>query len=425
MKISPKQLIIFGGVILAIVIFVLIYSFGARPAAPPQIILTVWGVADSAQDFEGALAAYHAVRPNVEVKYTKFDPANYDQALLEALAAGNGPDAFMIGNRSLPRSIAKIVPVSPTQLGLSEFRELFPRAPEDDFITSDGKIYALPLYLDTLALFYNKDLFDQAGIASPPKTWEDFQTIIPQLQSVDATGQITKAAAAIGGSEKTVHAAADLVELLMMQNGAQMVSPDRTQAAFSDNRGLRAFNFYLQFSNPASPSYAWNEGQENDLDSFASGKTAMIFGYQSDIAAIRQKNPFLSFAVAPIPQPSGTALSQSFPKYVGFAVSKQSKNAGWAWDFIVYFTTNLQPEKLYLTATGRPPALRSVIQEYSADPKVGVFAKQALTARTWYEADDQKIGEVMNAAIVAVLTGRNDAARALAQAADQVSQLMK
>ncbi len=430
MKISPKQLIILGGALLAIIVIVLLYFFGARPASPPKIALTVWGVSDTANDFEGTLAAYRAVRPNVTATYTKFDPAQYNQTLLEAQASGRGPDIFMIGNRALPRNINKLVPANPTQLSLVQFQSLFPRAPQDDFVASGSQVYAVPLYLDTLVLFYNKDSFDGASIVAPPKTWDEFQTMIPKLGSVDGSGQIVKAAAAIGGSEKTIPAAADILNLLMMQAGTPMVKSDRTVAAFIQNEsgakpGLNAFNFYLQFTHPASPLYTWNESQSNALDSFASGKTAMLFGYQSDMKIIQQKNPFLSFGAAPVPQAQGVSFAQSYPRYEGFAVSKQSAVSGWAWDFLAYIATNPAALTPYLAATGHPPAEKSLINANLSDPAQGVFAKQALTARTWYEADDQRIDAIFNTAIVNALTGKNTPEEALSQAQDQVTQLMR
>jgi len=69
---------------------------------------------------------------------------------------------------------------------------------------------ALPLSLDTLAMIYNKDLLDSAGIAVLPKNWNDFDGDVARLRSVNAQGQIVQAGAAIGGSAASIANAADI-----------------------------------------------------------------------------------------------------------------------------------------------------------------------------------------------------------------------
>lgn len=424
MHISPKQIIIILGVVIVIVIVIVLFAGGSKPPSPPKVTLNVWGIFEEREAIERMTANYRQLRPNVEVNYQKIDEEGYQTAILEALAAGRGPDIFAISNRSLLKNLNKLAPASLEQLNLTKLRELFPQVVEQDF-TANNQIYALPLYLDTLVLIYNKDLFDQAGIVAPPKTWEEFQNIIPRLRLLDEGGRIERAAAALGSSEKTTNAGVDLLHLLMMQNGAKMVNAELTAATFAEPQGVRAFNFYLQFANPASPLYTWNDNSPAALDSFAGGNVAMIFGYKSDIAAIKRKSPFLNFDVAPVPQPAGSQKTLSYANYWGFAVSKQSKNPEWAWDFIVNLTTNPKNEKIYLEASEEPPALRSIIAEQMDDPELGVFAKQALIARSWEEANEEKIKEIFNAAIISVLTGKTDSGRALRQAQDQVSLLMR
>ena len=414
-----------------VIIIIVLVALNIRPSASSQkVTLTVWGF-DSQDVMKNLTEGYKKLRPNVTVNYVQVVEENYKERLLNALAAGQGPDVFVIWNHDLPSEKDKILPVTayPQLFDLVKFRSLFPTAVEQDFV-SGGQIYALPLYLDTLSLIYNKDFFDQAAIVSPPKTWDEFQRDISKLRNINPKGQIVRAAAAIGGSEDTVDAGADLLELLMLQNGAKMTDPDFTYATFDtgsrgDNPGLAAFNFYLQFANAASPYYTWNDGQTNSLDSFAGGKTAMIFNYHAAVAAIKSKSPFLNFAVALVPQPAGADLRVDFPEYYGFAVSKQSAASNWAWDFVLYVTTYPEVSRVYLDGAGRPPALRSLINDYLANPDYSVFAKQALTARSWYEVDGAKIRNIMSSAVKSVLTGLADSETALGQAQGQITQLMK
>ena len=423
---SKKQVtIIIGGVVLVIVVFVLIF-FGLRPKTNtgPAVTLTVWGTENSS-----ALGSIFASYPYGKVNYVEVDAANYAGRLLSALAAGTGPDVFEINNRDLPKWKSVIVPLptSSTQFGLLALQSEFPDVVAQDFV-SKGQIYGLPLSIDTLVMVYNKDLLNSSGIAILPKTWNDFDTDVARLRTVDAQGKLTQAAAAIGGSLASIPYASDLLSLLMLQNGTQMTSGGLTAATFagqdSGATGIAAFNFYLQFANAASPYYTWNDAMGNAIDSFVAGKTAIIFAYQSDFARIRAKAPFLNVGIAPVPQAEGVSVAVNYPNYDSFVVARAGQTAA-AWNLILYLTTTPANAITYQSATGKPPALRTVIQGDANDPNLSVFALQALTARSWYEADAARIDTIFDAAIKNVLSGAEDSIKALKEAEAAVTQLMR
>lgn len=430
MKLTQKQIFILAGGVLLIVIVIAAIAFGGRPSSQTQkITLTVWGT-DPKNVFTDMGTAYQAVAPNVTIKYTQIDPSTYDQTLLEAFAAGNGPDLFEIENRELPKwqAVAAPIPVSlSNSFNMTTLESDFPTAIQQDFV-SNNQIYALPLDLDTIAMYYNKDIFDSASIVYPPKTWDDFEADIPKLRTLNAQGQVTQAAAAIGGSETSIANAPDLVFLLMLQNGTQMTNQDGT-AAFdggsnTGNPGLAAFNFYLQFANSASPYYTWNDAMGDAFQNFVAGKTAIYFDYASAMAKITQNAPFLNFGVAPMLQPANATIAVNYPKYEGLAVAKNGQVAA-AWQFIIYMTTNTAGEAVYTKDTGEPPASRAYIAANLNDPTYGTFAAQALTARSWYEVDDQQIDSIMNTAIQNVLDGSSDSSDALGVANDAVSAVAR
>ncbi len=84
-------------------------------------------------------------------------------------------------------------------------------------------------------------------------------------------------------------------------------------------------------------------------------------------------------------------------------------------------TTSPADEKIYTTDAGTPPALRTEIADASTDPVMSVFAAQALTARSWYEADSEKIDAAMNTAIGNVLAGSANSTDALTEAQSEIN----
>ena len=419
---SKKQLFIIGGVVVVAVVLFFVIRGALRPTGGGTLVpFTVWG-SDSSQVFEPVLSGYRGIRPEAQVTYREVHSEDLEAALLDALAEGKAPDVVMIGNRDLGRRRNLFAPVPAGQLSLAQFRSLFPAVAEEDFV-SDGNIYGIPLYIDTLALLYNREHFDQAAIASPPVTWEEFQEMVPKLRLLNSSGQIIRAGAALGGSQSSIRYAADILNLLFLQNKTQMLSSDRTAATFSRGPGLHAFRFYLQFANAGSATYTWNDTQDESFEAFAAGKVAMMLGYHKDIEALTRRSPFLRIGVAAAPQVSATERLD-YASYEGFAVLAQSKALQYGWDFAIYAATNAAAQNSYFENTKRPPALRSVIQAKTGDPDLSVFAKAALTARSWSAPDYDKIKTILDAAIRAVLTGELDPDRALKRAEDQVTELL-
>ncbi len=420
-------MIIAGGAVVAVIVILVVVFMNFRPgnSAGSSATLTIWGT-DSAQAMDDLISKYTGPGSGTSshITYVQIDPSQYQSKLLQALAAGTGPDIFEVPNRDLPQWQSVLAPV-PAALAQTfsqvTLQNDFPDVVSRDFV-SNGQIYALPLSIDTLSTIYNKDLFNAAGIATLPATWEDLQTDLPKLRQMNAQGQIVQAAVALGGSETSIADAPDIVFLLMMQNGAQMTSADNSTVTFdggnggASNAGLNAFNYYLQFSNSANADYTWNDGMGDAIDSFAQGKAAIIFGYSSALATIKAKSPFLNVGVAPMLQPAGAAVPVNYAKYNGLGVSKASANILAAWQLIINLTTSPTDENIYLTDTGAPPALRSVIAADMTDPTMSVFAGQALTARSWYEAKSEQYDALMNTAIQQVLNGAADSTAALQQA---------
>ncbi len=429
MALTRTQVIIIGAAAFIVILIIGVFIIGGRQTQkkPPKIELTVWGI-DDRRAFSESLQDYEALRPNVQVNYEEINPATYETALLNALAAGAGPDVLMFKNTWLPKHYNKIRAVGDSQFALVQLQQFFPTVVEQDF-APDGLIFALPLHIDTLALYYNTDIFNTIGIAFPPATWIDFQNLIPQLRQLDQQKNILRAAAAIGGSNQSIDVAADILSLLMLQAGTQMTNEDFTQATFAryvegEYPGEIALAFYTKFSDPANTYYTWNDYLGSALDNFSQGKTAVMFNYGLRKENLKTLNPFLKFRIAPMLQPNIYETAVNYASYWGLAVSNQSANPEWAWDLTLYLTTNDAAAESYLKQSGKSPALRSLIQKYISDPEIGVFAKQALSSRTWPKIDEKAVDNVFSQMIIAVNSKQLETDAALRQAESAVTDLI-
>jgi multiple sugar transport system substrate-binding protein len=432
-KLTQKQIILVAGAALVLIIgvVVLLMNMRAKSTSQQALKVTIWGT-DSSKAFNDIIQSYSGPGSgtSAQISYVQIDPTQYRTKLLGALAAGTGPDIFEIGNHDLSQwqnVIAPVPAVLATTFNQVTLGTDFPTVVGQDFV-SNGNVYALPLSVDTLAMIYNKDLFDTAGIATVPATWEDLQNDIPRLRVVNAQGQVTQAAVALGGSETSIANAPDIIFLLMMQNGTQMTSKDGSTVTFSmgsgsGDAGLNAFNYYLQFANSANSNYTWSDGMGSADNNFIQGKAAVVFDYSSAVANIKAKAPFLNYGVAAMPQPANAKVAINYAKYNGLAVSKSGASIAGAWNFIINLTTSAADENIYTKDMASPPALRSVIASSITDPTMAVFASQVLTARSWHESNSVEIDSLMNEAIRNVLNGAADSTTALSQAQTAINSI--
>lgn len=428
MNLSRNQIIIIGAAVFVALIFILVflgYLPGWRPPVnkngQKEITLSFWGVEDQNAVRE-LIDSYSAINPNARISYQQFDENNYERSLVNALASGKGPDIFMVHNSWLPKHWDKISPFPDTNLSLADLSDQFATVAEQDFV-SNGRIYALPLYIDTLAFIYNKNFFDAKGVAIVPKTWNDFQYLVPRLREISQDKKIIRAAAAIGGSQKSVNNAGDLLSLIMKQFGAAMFDERAQRANFSRSGGQEAFDFYLQFANPNSQYYAWNDNLRYSLDGFADETVGAIFNYSSVIPLIKEKNPFINLAVSEMLQLADAKQPVNYADYWGLSVSNQSRNPEIAGHFIQTVVQNPEIAEKYIQAVKRPPALRILIQKYLNDSYFGVFSRQALTARSWRRPDNAAVRRIFSDMIEAVLSGRISSTAAMDEAENKINNL--
>lgn len=424
MSLTRKQIMIIGGVFLAIALFIGIFIFlipflqrksSDEPAS--KISLTVWGIEYPA-NFSDIMTQYTAAHPNVLLRYTQIPEDRYEQTLLNALATDQGPDIFMIHRSWADRYDDKLIAAEKDQIAPSDLSNLFPAVVGRDFVRNDY-VSALPLSIDSLALLYNRDLFDKKGIAVTPKTWGDIKILIPYFTEFTPSNQLKKSAIALGGTSDSIPNTADLLSLFMFQFDSKSLESTNRSILF-DKAAENAVDFYTQFSTPNSPFYTWNDSFLSADNAFGSGDAAMSINYSREIPQLIEKNPYLNFGILPLPQ-NNISAPINYADYWGFTVSPKSANVRFAWKFIVSATTDPAFASLYTKQSGNPPALRELINNSLKDARLGVFAKQALTARAASQYNIATYRESLSRSIKDILSGKFTTGTALEKAATEIN----
>jgi len=398
-----------------------------------KVELNFWSVFTESEHLEPIIKSFEAKYPNITIKYRNFgdDYHGYHNEIVNALASGKGPDIWTAHHTWIEADQELLTPCPSDLLDVNTYRDSFVDAVLEDNIIEE-EIYGIPLSLDTLALFYNKDLFDQAHITDPPGNWEELKEAVTGMTKQNDKGQIIQAGTALGTAEN-INRAPDILALLMMQNGARMTDRNRIKATFNEQAvdaqgekylpGEEALAFYTEFASPKKQVYTWEPLQHYSIDAFVEGTLATMFSYSYHIPTIKLKAPNLDFGVSAMPQISG-GREVNFANYWTNVVSVKSKHSKEAWAFLA-FASSQNAAKLFCESTRRPPARRDLFEMFDNDPELKIFTNQILTAETWIRKDNDAVDAIFEDMIEDVVLGKKTVSEAINFAVAQVNQTMK
>lgn len=416
--------------------------------AKKSVKLTVWGIYENEKDLEPLFKAFQKEHPTVSFEYRKFEANEYEKQLTDAWVEDNGtnnlsPDIYFIPNTKINTYKNRITPLPAkiklpyrqvTQSGAGPFKKtdirdymkeektislgdvenLFVPTVYSDVIIDD-KIYGLPLSVETLGLFYNKEILDASGIAQAPSSWDELVEDVKKISLLNEDKTtFVQSGASLGGSLKNIPNAIDILILLMKQSGVSVNSGSENTISFYKDKktdaAVKALGFYTDFANPTKEVYSWNDSMNQALDVFKAKGSAFYFGYPYDIEKIdsswyedKKNGEKTWFDIAQVPQitqkrkdkDGNTVSTASNPiniaNYQIMTVSHKAKNKDIAWGFI-QFATKEKNVKMYLDSTNKATALRSLYgkQETSI---MKPFADQALSAKSWYHGTNYTLAK--------------------------------
>ncbi len=249
-------------------LLILITTSGAicksRDTQPDALVLDYWTVFSDTEQLNQSILQFTATHPYITVRVRQLSPNEYEDELISSWLKGEGPDIYSLPNthiaafkdliqplqdtidlttvvteKSLGTKETIITPQTLRTISVQQVSSSFPQVVYDDVVydyrESDDaqareRVFGLPLSMDTLVLYYNKDMLSRVKIALPPVTWQDFVDQVPRLTLQDVDNNLIQSGAAFGTSNN-VPRSMDIVSLLMMQNGATMTIGNRVAFA--------------------------------------------------------------------------------------------------------------------------------------------------------------------------------------------------
>ncbi len=434
MKAFQTILLIFFAVLIvvAVLIFSGIISIGGSEAKLVQAPITMWGTMTSDQ-FKTIVDNAKLAGDSFSITYVKKDPRTLEADLIDALASGVGPDLIVAPHTLVLKQYDKFLPLPYTAIPERLYRDSFVEATEV-LLGADHTI-ALPIYLDPIVMYWNRDIFASAGLASAPATWMDVQGLPAKLTELDSKGNITRAAVAMGGVLNIAHFK-EIIISQILQTGNPVVSRtrdvnpkgepivNRTVVLAGDDGAESALRFFVQFADPSLKKYSWNSAMGNSYEEFVAGRLGVYFGLASELKPIKTRNPHLDFDVAELPKIQVGGRRATYADIYTLAVLKNSPATSAA--FAVAFRMSLgESAKTFAQIESLPPVRRDLVAVAPGDPLLAVAYSAAVVANAWDDPDSALTRNIFADMVESVTIGRSDVRAAVTAAEVRLSELLK
>ena len=405
---SKFQLIILSVFVVCIIAGVIAFAtFKGNGTSTDLPSVTIWGTfpADIFNKYVVEINSTSSV--TMTVNYVEKKPEQFSTDFIAALARGTGPDAILIPLDMLLPHLDKLTMIPYAALSQRAYMDTYVQ--ESNIYLTDSGIMGLPFVIDPLIMYWNRGMFNSAGVATYPKYWDEFNTIIPKLTVRESDGNVRKSAVAMGDFTNMTNAR-ELVGSMLLQLNNPFTAYDSTgiKTTITNSSGSApqsVFKFFAQFVDPSSPNYSWNRGMPNDKTAFLSGISATYFGFASELKDIRTKNPNLNFDAVSLPQVRTGGVKATFGKMYAFSFMKSSNNVNTAFQVASTMTAPsflpILGSMLYL-----PSVRRDIIARGSTDPYIDVFNKAALVSNGWLDIEPMKSRQILSGMVQNITSGK-------------------
>lgn len=306
---------------------------GCTAPARPGISFSTWGSIDEMDILKPILAGF-TERTGIPVELLHF-PKEYTHKLRMLVASAKVPDVMFIPNDALPgfadRGVFRDLAPFLDQETEIKVEDYYPQV--IDAMRWKKKLYGIPRDLSNLVVFYNKDLFDKAGVPYPEAGWtfDDLMRIAPRLTKRPDHW-------AIGFQPNPL-----VWTPYVWSMGGDIMDADYTRCTLADPPALRGLNFYVDLRNKHHVAPTDQEsGNARMTQLFATGKLAMFVYGRWAVPGFRKKLTF-DWDVAPFPTgPAGSIVDTDAS---GWAIASSTRKPDESWKLVKFLGSRWSIEK--------------------------------------------------------------------------------
>jgi len=381
-----------------------------------RMLTPIFEGAEGQKVLDGLIADFKKQHPGVTVvpDYTTY--AKLNEKLTTSIASGRPYDVMLMGVGWIPPFAAKGV-LADLGEDKAQLTSLYDQRVVDPGVY-DGKVYALPIMLDTRYGIYRKDLFAAAGLSAPPKNFDELRDYARKLTVRDSSGKLTRAGLDILSIDLRQG-----FETFLWANGGDLFTPDG-KVAFNSEKGVGALQLMADvIRTDKSEDVGFTEAGAATGVPLVQGRAAMMLGHNNTWLELEKNAPELIkddkigfFTIAnerPAIFQGGTIATVS-------AKSKQLPAA----KALVKYLASSEPALAANEQRGNVPALKSLVtSDYVKNNKSVQFAMENLDVAyseggvpAWLE-----IRGDFKSTVESVLLGKKTAKQALDDLAEKAT----
>ena len=360
-----------------------------------DVRMTGWVSSPTEDDLvRGIVDSFMVRHPDVSVSYNPIQ-ANYPEKIQLMLGTNTAPDVFMLEAFWAPTLIHFDVlqPLddyiaSDPDFDLSDFSPALL-----DAFRHEGKLYGIPKDYSTLLLFYNPEMFAEAGLTGPPTNWEEFEEYARILtKDTDGDGRIDQYGF---GLDQTLEYSLPFIwqnsgRILDAEGNLRLDDPALVDALKFLQRMKRAGHVVL----PTDVGAAWN------MDALGRKRVAMTMSGVWALNFMEETFPDIPYEVAQLPV-GKEASSIAF--VVGYVMPKQATYPEEGWKLLRYLTSKEGQETWAEAGIGLPPRASVVdATNLTADSLKVAFVESAAVSRPWQLGPNQRLADEAQTALQAI-----------------------
>jgi len=367
------------------------------------------------------LDKFQQSHPNIKVNYSPIN-GDYPTKMRANVASNTVPDVFYLQPNMASEYISngKLQNLSPYMAHDNVSPNNYYPSLLSPFACTKGQIYGIPKDWNSLGVFYNKTMFQTAGLTAPSSnwTWSDMQTDAQKLTKNP-------------GSPNSVYGISMSPDLsrwgaFLIANGGSVLNKDGTQATFNSQQGVSSLQYYDSFLKNNTGTLPTGVGAPWNGDAFGKQRVAMAIEGGWLIPYLAQQYSSVQYDIAPLPvAPNGKRANLIYTN--AWAAYSGTKHPEAAWELIKYMTgTDVQTSQL--NAGFALPTLKSLANApyFASHPGFKtLFDAATYGYADYYGSQDQSIHNTLATALQSVMLNKQTPQAALDDAAKKVNSQLQ
>ncbi|MDQ3460468.1 MAG: extracellular solute-binding protein [Deinococcota bacterium] len=390
-----------------------------------EVTITYWqyDFASKVDTIDQLIERFEAENPGIRVQHQTFPYEAYPQQVATSIPAGQGADVINLFYGWLPawQEAGYLQPLPeehfPTEVIEAEFIPMVQAA------KLDGRYWALPTGVRSLALWYNQDIFDDVGVEAPPSTWAEFIEVA-QAITVRRGDRYTMIGYGVAPDGQDHHL---LREVLFRQFGTPPYSDDNREVRYDSPEGAEALTFYTDWVSEdqiGTPDFF--PGRGNYRDGFLAGRIGMMVDGSFAIDGVRSNARF-DWGVTELPVLEEGGERSNFGSFWMHGLTPLATGDRLEASIrFLEFITSEEAMQLWLENVGELPARSALLEDpaLAEDPVLGPFLAALPYSHATFFADETEQRRITLDMINRVILQGVEPAESLRQAAEEEQQLL-